>query len=220
MPWTGDVAAVVEAWYPGTSGGEAIARVLTGEINPSGRLPVTFPASLGQLPRPTLDGYPEQRDARITVDYTIEGAAVGYKWFDRKGLQPLYAFGYGLSYTDFAYANLRAEAHDDHLSVRFTIKNAGQREGGDVAQIYVSPLQPNGTNGWEAPKRLAGFQKVILNPGDSTEVKLEVDPRLLAVYDGEQKKWIIAEGNYSVILSRDSRTPVIRTTVHFSRQVL
>jgi beta-glucosidase len=220
MPWIDDVAAILEAWYPGTSGGEAIARVLTGEVNPSGRLPVTFPASLEQLPRPTLDGYPEQRDARINVDYTIEGAAVGYKWFDRQGLRPLYAFGYGLSYTDFAYSNLHAEAHDGHLSVRFTIKNTGERQGRDVAQIYVSPLQPTGVNGWEAPKRLCGFQKVNLNPGGSTEVNLDVDPRLLAVYDSARKKWVIAAGDYSVILSRNARTPVIRTTVHFSQQML
>jgi beta-glucosidase len=220
MPWVGKVAAVLEAWYPGTSGGEAIARVLTGEINPSGRLPVTFPQSLEQLPRPTLDGYPEQPDARITVDYTIEGAAVGYKWFDLKGLKPLYPFGYGLSYTEFAYSDLGADVRDNHLSVRFAMKNTGQHPGQDVAQIYVSPMQPKMADGWEAPKRLGGFKKVNLQPGERTAVNLNVDPRLLAVYDGALKHWIIAEGDYAVILSRDARTPIAGTTVHLSRQIL
>jgi beta-glucosidase len=220
MPWVGKVAAVLEAWYPGTSGGEAIARVLTGEINPSGRLPVTFPQSLEQLPRPTLDGYPEQPDARSTVDYTIEGAAVGYKWFDLKGLKPLYPFGYGLSYTEFAYSDLGADVRDNHLSVRFAMKNTGQNPGQDVAQIYVSPMQPKMADGWEAPKRLGGFKKVNLQPGERTAVNLNVDPRLLAVYDSARKHWIIAEGDYAVTLSRDARAPILGTTVHLSRQIL
>ena len=107
MPWIGKVPAVLEAWYPGSSGGEAIARVLTGEVNPSGRLPLTFPRSLDQLPRPRLDGFPEQRNARISVDYRIEGAAVGYKWFDRRRLEPLFPFGHGLSYSRFRAFRLR-----------------------------------------------------------------------------------------------------------------
>jgi beta-glucosidase len=219
MPWIGKVAAVLEAWYPGTSGGEAIARVLTGEINPSGRLPVTFPQTLEQLPRPTLDGYPEQPGARITVDYTIEGAAVGYKWFDLKGLKPLYPFGYGLSYTEFAYSDLGVDVHDNRLSVRFAMKNTGQRPGQAVAQIYVSPVQPR-TAGWEAPKRLGAFKKTNLQPGEGTAVNLNVDPRLLAVYDSAGKHWIIAEGDYTVTLSRDARSPIVSTTVHLSRQIL
>ena len=220
MPWIDKVAAVLEAWYPGTSGGEAIARVLTGEVNPSGRLPVTFPQSLAQLPRPTLDGYPEQKDARIIVDYTIEGAAVGYKWFDHKGFKPLYPFGYGLSYGDFTYSDLSADVGDNRLRVRFSMRNTGRRQGKYVAQLYVSPVHPDMIDGWEAPKRLCGFQKVNLQPGESTEVNLNVDPRLLAVYDSARKNWVIAEGDYNVTLSKDARTPVAGTKVHLSRQIL
>jgi beta-glucosidase len=220
MPWINKVAAVLEAWYPGTSGGEAIARVLTGDVNPSGRLPITFPQSLEQLPRPILDGYPEQKQARIIVDYTIEGAAVGYKWFDRKGLKPLYPFGYGLSYSDFTYSGLSADVGDNRLRIRFAVKNTGRVQGKYVAEVYVAPLRPEMIEGWEAPKRLCGFQKVNLQPGEITDVDLNIDRRLLAVYDSARKHWVIAEGDYNVTLSKDARTPVASTTVHLSRQIL
>ena len=165
MPWVDKVAALLEAWYPGSSGGEAIARVLTGEVNPSGRLPVTFPRSIEQLPRPHLDGFPEQRNARITVDYTIEGAAVGYKWFDRKRIEPLFPFGHGLSYSSFKLSSLSANVGDKQVSVRFAVTNTGDRAGGYVAQVYVSPMGGAAAAEWESPQRLGGFQKVTLKPG-------------------------------------------------------
>jgi beta-glucosidase len=219
MPWISKVAAVLEAWYPGSSGGEAIARVLTGEVNPSGRLPGTFPASLEQLPRPRLDGVPD-KDARITVDYTIEGAAVGYKWFDRKGLEPLFPFGYGLSYSRFDESNLGATVDNERVSVRFGIRNTGEQPGQYVAQVYVAPVGAEGIHSWEAPKRLCGFTKVRLQPGESTSVSLGIDPRMLAVYDEVSRSWIITGGDYDFILSTDARTAVGRTRVHISRRTL
>ncbi|MDB6102499.1 MAG: Beta-glucosidase [Gammaproteobacteria bacterium] len=220
MPWVDGVAAVLEAWYPGSSGGEAIARVLTGEVNPSGRLPVTFPRSLEQLPRPHLDGFPEQRNARITVDYTIEGAAVGYKWFDRRRFEPLFPFGHGLSYSKFDLSNLAADVGDTRLSVRFAVKNTGDRAGKYVAQVYVSPIGGAAASDWEAPKRLCGFKKVSLQPGESADVSLGVEPRILAVYDEAGKSWIIEEGDYDVSLATDSRNAVTHAKVHISRQTL
>jgi beta-glucosidase len=220
MPWVDRVAAILEAWYPGSSGGEAIARVLTGEVNPSGRLPVTFPRSLEQLPRPQLDGFPERRDARITVDYTIEGAAVGYKWFDRSRLEPLFPFGHGLSYSKFDLSNLSADVHDKSLSIRFAVKNTGDRAGAYVAQVYVSPIGGAAAAGWEAPKRLGGFKKVSLQPGEGIEVSLSIEPRMLAVYDEAGKNWVIEGGDYDVALSTDSRHAVSHTKVHISRQIL
>jgi beta-glucosidase len=220
MPWIGQVAAVLEAWYPGSNGGEAIARVLTGEANPSGRLPVTFPRSLEQLPRPHLDGFPEQRNARISVDYTIEGAAVGYKWFDRKRFEPLFPFGYGLSYSKFELSGLGAEVVDKRLGVQFAVKNTGDRAGGYVAQVYVSPIGGAAAVGWEAPKRLCGFKKVSLPPGESTDVSLSIEPRMLAVYDEAGKSWMIEEGDYDVSLSIDSRSAVTHKKVHISRQTV
>jgi beta-glucosidase len=220
MPWVDRVGAILEAWYPGSSGGEAIARVLTGEVNPSGRLPVTFPRSLEQLPRPHLDGFPEQHNARITVDYTIEGAAVGYKWFDRKRIEPLFPFGHGLSYSRFELSSLSADVGDKQVSVRFAVRNTGDRAGGYVAQVYVSPIGGAAAVEWESPQRLGGFKKVSLKAGEGADVSLTVEPRMLAVYDEAEKSWVIEDGDYDVALSTDSRHAVAHTKVHVSRQVL
>jgi len=199
MPWLPQVQAVLEAWYPGTRGGEAIASVLFGEANPSGHLPVTFPASEAQLPRPVLDGYPEVQDRRFDVDYH-EGAAVGYKWFDLKGYKPLFPFGHGLSYSEFTMADLVATVKDNALYASFTVKNVGKLAGKEVAQVYVAPLDVC----WEAPKRLVGFHKVDVKPGASTTAVITVDPRLLAMYDSASKTWKVAAGDYKVILAADA----------------
>lgn len=212
MPWLSKVGAVVEAWYPGSEGGEAIASVLTGAVDASGRLPVTFPASLDQLPRPVLDGDPKKPDDLFAVDYTIEGAAVGYKWFDKKGHQPLFAFGHGLSYTTFAYDNLKAEAKGGALTVSFDVKNTGKRAGKAVPQVYVSPK----AGGWEAPQRLAGFSKVELAPGASTRVVLTIDPRLLATWNEKAHGWSVAAGDYAITLGASSRETAARTQVAVS----
>ncbi len=196
MPWLPDVAAVLEAWYPGTSGGEAIAGILFGEVNPSGHLPATFPASVAQLPRPVLDGYPDGNERRFDVDYH-EGAAVGYKWFDLKGLKPLFPFGHGLSYTDFTLSGLKATVRDGIVTASFTVANTGKVAGKEVAQVYVAPVGAR----WEAPKRLGGFAKVDVRPGAAAQASVTIDPRLLAVYDAATKRWNVAAGEYRVILA-------------------
>ncbi len=205
MPWLSKVGAVVEAWYPGSAGGEAIARVLSGEVDASGRLPVSFPKSEADLPRPKLDGLDKASGEQFDVDYSIEGAAVGYKWYDAKKIEPLFAFGHGLSYSQFAYSNLKVGAAGEKVTVSFDVKNTGARAGKDVPQIYVSPKA--GANGvsWEAPKRLAGFQKVSLAPGAVQHVVLSVDPRLLATWDGKAHGWSIAAGQYDIALGSSSR---------------
>ncbi|WP_165189169.1 beta-glucosidase [Caulobacter soli] len=202
MPWLSKVGAVAEAWYAGTNGGEAIARVLTGEVNPSGRLPITFPQSADQLPRQTIDCDPAKPEDFCDVDYKIEGAAVGYKWFDQKGHKPLFAFGHGLSYSTFGYSGLKASVVGDKLTVSFTVKNTGKTAGKDVPQVYVGP---KAGSGWEAPRRLVGFKKVDLAPGATTKVSVTVDPRLLATFDSKAKTWIIAPGAYEVSLGASSR---------------
>jgi len=199
MPWVSKTPAVLEAWYPGTSGGEAIARVLFGAVNPSGHLPATFPVSEQQLPRPTLDGDPKQPELRFTVDYK-EGAAVGYKWFDKQGLTPLFPFGHGLSYTTFSYSSLASQVKDGRLHVRFKVTNTGNVAGKDVPQVYVSPLAAK----WEAPKRLAGWDKVALQPGESKEVDVVVEPRILGMFDEKSKTWRIAKGKYKLVLAEDA----------------
>jgi beta-glucosidase len=216
MPWLARTPAVLEAWYPGTSGGEAIARVLFGAVNPSGHLPATFPASVQQLPRPTLDGDRKHEDQPFTVHYT-EGAAVGYKWFDLKGYKPLFPFGHGLSYTTFAYAGLGAAFQDGRLHVRFKVTNTGKVAGKDVPQVYVSPL---GTK-WEAPKRLAGWDKLSLQPGESKEVEVSVEPRVLGMFDEASKTWHIAKGKYKLVLARDAAgSGASSVTVELPAQVL
>ena len=198
MPWLDKAAAVLEAWFPGTRGAPAIADVLVGNVNPSGHLPITFPASLDQLPRPVLDGGKDDKKI-YTADYDIEGAAVGYKWFDKKGLKPLFPFGYGLSYTTFDMTEVHpVDVTRDGLIVGFTVKNTGVVAGKSVAQIYVSG------DGWEAPKRLGGFAKLDLAPGESKSGEVTVDPRLLATYDSASKTWIVAAGKYTVMLGDSS----------------
>lgn len=215
MPWLKDVGAVVEAWYPGSKGGTAIARVLTGEASPSGRLPVTFPAALSQLPRPKLDGDITKPDLRPDANYDIEGAAIGYKWFDKKGLKPLFAFGHGLSYSSFGYADLKTSTAGDKLSVSFTVTNTGKTAASDIPQVYVAA--PAAAS-WEAPKRLGGWDKVTLQPGESKAVTVTVEPRLLATFDTASKTWNVAAGDYEVILARSATDPVTKATATLGAQ--
>jgi beta-glucosidase len=193
-PWAARVPAIVEAWYPGRMGGAAIANVLTGKVNPSGRLPMTFPKSLDQLPHP---GEPRKMEATYS-----EGATVGYKWFDAKGLSPQFPFGHGLSYTRFAYSGLAVTSTDAGVVATVTVTNTGERAGADAVQLYVSP--PAGS-GWEAPKRLAGFAKVMLWPGHSTRVSMSVDPRLLAVWNAKAPGWSRGAGSYTFSAAHSSR---------------
>jgi beta-glucosidase len=215
MPWLPNVSAVVEAWYPGTQGGEAIASVLFGEVNPSGHLPATFPQSESQLPRPVLDGFTAPPDMRFDVTYH-EGATVGSKWFDLKGLTPLFPFGHGLSYTDFTLSDLTASASGGVLQASFTVRNVGRRAGKEVAQVYVAPLGAK----WEAPKRLAGFQKVEVQPGAGVKASVTVDPRLLAMYESASKTWKVAKGDYKVILAASATDrQAVSTVVHLEAAV-
>ena len=195
MPWVDKTPAVLEAWYPGTRGGEAIARVLFGEVDAAGRLPATFAASLDQLPHPTLADNGGKPHEPFDVSYS-EGAAVGYKWFDKQKIKPLFPFGHGLSYTHFTYSGLSAKPAGNSVEVSFTVTNDGSREGKAVPQVYVGA--DNANAGWEAPKRLGGFAKLDLAPGASRSVTLTVDPRLLAVYT---KGWTIKAGTYTVSLA-------------------
>jgi beta-glucosidase len=216
MPWLNDVSAIVEAWYPGTEGGEAIARILTGEVNPSGHLPMTFPVSESQLPRPKIDGDPAKDGVHFLTNYNIEGAAVGYKWFDLKGLTPLFPFGHGLSYTKFSYSNVKIEKKNDDIRMTFKVTNSGKVAGKTVAQVYVASK----VKGWESPKRLNAWAKLSLNPGETLQGSIHVDPHLLAVYDGSTKKWKIRAGEYQVILAESASAPVGTGKIHLASRQL
>lgn len=194
MPWHGKVKAVLETWFPGRAGGSAIANLLTGKANPSGALPVTFPASVAQLPHPA-------EPPKGTVNYT-EGAAVGYKWFDKKGAKPLYAFGHGLSYTTFKVTDLNVFRNaKGALVATVSLTNTGQRPGGKAVQLYVA--HP----GWEAPRRLAGFHKFELAPGQSETARIEIDPRLLATWSQQPRSWKVDRGTYSFSAALSSDAP-------------
>jgi len=208
MPWASNVKAILAAFYPGAAGGEAIARLLTGAVNPSGRLPITFPASTDQLVRPTITG--QSKGPPFTVRYT-EGAAVGYKWFELKGHKPLYAFGHGLSYTSFELGGLKAQNAGGKVTASFSIRNTGARDGASVGQVYVRAPQDAK---WEAPRRLAGFQKLALKPGESGTATVSIDPRLLATFDEAKGDWVIAPGSYELQLGASSDD--IRATVRLT----
>src|SRR5579875_1546681 len=173
MPWLSQVAAVVDAWYPGQTSGTALADVLFGTVDPGGHLPVTFPQSLSQVPAATTARFPGNGS---TVQYS-EGLDVGYRWYDAKHITPMFPFGYGLSYTRFAFSNLRVSppvtdgVHDVRVSA--TITNVGTRAGSDVAQLYLGDPAPAG----EPPRQLPGFQRVTLKPGQSARVHFTVTPR-------------------------------------------
>ncbi|MFG6430218.1 beta-glucosidase family protein [Roseateles sp. LYH14W] len=208
MPWHKDVKAILAAFYPGARGGEAITRLLTGAVNPSGRLPLTFPASADQLVRPKITGKSE--GPLFTVRYT-EGAAVGYKWFDLQGHKPLYAFGHGLSYTSFELGGLQASQAKAQVTVKFSVKNTGKREGASVGQVYIRA--PHSAK-WEAPRRLVGFDKLKLKPGETGTSAVKIDPRLLATFDEATGQWVIAPGTYEVQLGAGSDD--IRATTKLS----
>lgn len=213
MPWLARVPAVLEAFYPGIRGGAAIARVLTGKVNPSGHLPLSFPASSDQLAHPVLPGLgkPNDTPAQITYD---EGAAIGYKWYDRKAYQPLFAFGHGLSYTNFALSHLTAHRAGRAIRVRFLIRNSGKREGKGVGQVYIAPADWR-TAGWEAPKRLGAFAKAALRPGQTKAIDVMIDPRLLAIYEEAGDKWHIRAATYRLMLGQasDALTESVKVTL-------
>jgi beta-glucosidase len=196
MPWRNKVKAIVEAWYPGQAGGQAIAEVLTGAVNPSGRLPVTFPSDLSQTPRPELPGLDTAWGTPTTIHYD-EGAEVGYRWFAKKSKKPLYAFGYGLSYTTFAYSNLNVSGGDT-VTATFIVTNTGDRAGADVPQLYLTEAAG------DKRVRLLGFERVELQPGKSRKVTITADPRLLARFDGNAGQWRIDKGVYLVALGKDA----------------
>lgn len=201
MPWLADVNAVLQAWYPGQRGGQAIAKILTGVISPSGRLPMTFPASTEQLPRPAIKGFDPARRAPFGLGAPVEpfavvfneGSDVGYRWFERTDAKPLFAFGHGLTYTTFAYEDLQLVGGNE-LRATFTLTNTGERAGVEVAQLYAAP--PGRTH------RLAGWARVELQPGESRKVTIAADPRLLASYDTKAGAWRRADGAFSVYVGK------------------
>jgi beta-glucosidase len=203
MPWLDQVGAVLETWYPGGDGGKAIANLLSGKVNPSGRLPVSWPRDLSQLPRKEIPGVSGGTQPE-SVDYAIEGANVGYRWYQSRGIKPLFPFGYGLSYTSFQHGALKVDTKGTQLEATVDITNTGSRAGAEVAQVYVHV--PGARSA-----RLAGYAKAFLKPGEHRTLTIPLEPRLLADFDTARHAWMIRGGQYSVAEGRSSEdlgTPV------------
>jgi beta-glucosidase len=213
MPWLAQVNAVLEAWYPGQAGGPAIADLLFGVTNPSGKLPITFPASVSQLPRPNIP-QPPDGSTPFNVNYT-EGYNVGYKWYDVNNLTPLFPFGYGLSYTTFAITNPalvnNLSATTPNFQVTFTLANTGKLAGSEVAQVYLGlPASLN-----EPPRRLVGWKKVPLQPGASQQVTIEIDQNdsshPMSYWDTGSNSWVVSPGVYTIYLGNSEAASSLTT---------
>ncbi len=203
MPWAGKVSGIVEAWYAGSKGADAVANLLFGDVNPSGKLPITFPRSERDLPHPTLivptaaqlgpDAVMKTGEAKPTFEVRYdEGLKVGYKWYDAEKKAVLFPFGYGLSYTSYGYSGLKLNL-GRRIIAKFTLKNTGKREGMEIAEVYAALPPDSG----EPPKRLVGWSKVSLRPGESREVSISIDPRYLSVYDEKTDTWKLVPGEYT-----------------------
>ncbi len=216
MPWLGSVTAVLEAWFPGLRGGQAIANLLFGVVNPSGKLPMTFPASVAQLPNPVIAG---SNDATtpFLVDYSA-GFNVGYKWYDSQNLAPLFSFGYGLSYTTFSFTNKKLvdnlTASNPNFQVTFDLSNTGPVSGAEVGQVYLGLPASTG----EPPKRLVGWQKVYLPAGALQHVAVEVDQNdsshPMSYWDVSSNGWLVANGDYTVYLGNSHDNATQLGTIH------
>ncbi|NTX47148.1 beta-glucosidase [Burkholderia cepacia] len=202
MPWLANVHGVLEAWYPGAQGGQAIADLLFGDANPSGRLPLTFPKQEADLPQPAID------PSRTQTIYA-EGLAYGYRWFDAKAIEPLFPFGYGLSYTTYALSAMSARADAaGNVTVGVTVTNTGARAGAQTVQIYAALPASLG----EPPKRLVGWTKVALQPGEARTVSVAVPAQRFAVWDANAHAWRIAAGSYGLSAAASSRDPQAQST--------
>ena len=196
MPWVDYVKGVLEAWYPGIGGAQALAAILFGDVNPSARLPVTFARTDADLPHPQVTGIdlkPANRPPPFDVPYT-EGLKVGYKWFEAEHKEPLFPFGFGLSYTSYTYSSLEADGKT--RTVSFRLKNTGKRAGTEVAQVYVSLPAAAG----EPFKRLVAWERVALKAGEAKTVTLQLDPLYLSVFNAQKDAWELTPGEYKAFV--------------------
>jgi beta-glucosidase len=205
MPWLGDVRAVVDQWYAGIENGNAIAALLYGQANPSGKLPQTFPKSLADMPARTPEQYPG-KDGKA---HYSEGLKVGYRWFDSERIAPLFPFGYGLSYTTFRYSGAKAKAERASANVSFTLKNTGARRGAEIAQVYVGFPKWTG----EPPRQLKGFEKVELDPGAAKRVTVSLGKRAFSYWDEGKKAWRVGRGCYTIAVGGSSRSLPLKAAV-------
>ena len=211
MPWLDNVSAVLEAWFAGSKGADAVANILFGDVNPSAKLPMTFPRSEADLPHPNLVIPPKEAQGRAAVmksgeakpTFAVtydEGLKVGYKWYDAENKPVLFPFGFGLSYTTYSYSGLKVNPGKETI-VTFTVKNTGPRPGDEIAQVYAALPDSAG----EPPKRLVGWSKVHLNPGESREVSVKVPAEYLSIYGENPDAWKLVPGSYTFMAGPSSK---------------
>jgi beta-glucosidase len=221
MPWADQVSGILEAWFAGSRGAEAVANILFGDVNPSAKLPMTFPRSEADLPHPTLVKPPKatidadrQGWKRIAAGLPVfqvtydEGVKVGYKWYDAENKPVLFPFGYGLSYTTYSYSNLNVTP-GTNSHVTFTVTNTGNRAGEEVAEVYASLPAAAA----EPPKRLVGWSKVKLNAGESKDVTVDVDPKYLSIFNVEKNAWELLPGDYGFMVGGSSQSLPLKASV-------
>ncbi|MBV8569338.1 MAG: glycoside hydrolase family 3 C-terminal domain-containing protein [Acidobacteriaceae bacterium] len=224
MPWIESVAGVMEAWYAGSKGADAVANILFGDVNPSAKLPMTFPRSVNDLPHPHLVTPPpgaqgkaavmRSGEAKPTFSVTYdEGLKVGYKWYDAEKKPVLFPFGYGLSYTTYSYSGIKVE-HGTDTTVRFTLTNTGTRAGAEIAQIYAELPPAAG----EPPKRLVAWSKVQLKAGESKEVTVHIDPKYLSIYNEARDAWELVPGSYSFLAGGSSQDLPLHEAITLGEQ--
>lgn len=212
MPWIDNVQAVIETWFPGIGGAQSLADILFGDVDPSGRLAITFPKDDAQLPRPQIPGLAAEQGAGgmpeaahhheplpFNLDYNIEGACVGYKWFESQHETPLFPFGYGLSYTTYAFSDLRVDAKQRRAT--FTVRNTGSRAGTEVAQVYAVLPASTGENTY---KRLVGWDRVKLAPGESKTITVPMNKLTLSIFDVAKNAFIMVPGSYTILAGSSS----------------
>lgn len=203
MPWVNEVPAIVQDWYLGSEAGSALAAILMGDVNPSGKLPFTFPVKLEDVPAHSLGEYSAVRSREVTDIKYNESIFVGYRWTDKqKKVKPLFSFGHGLSYTTFAYGKPTADSKslsaDGTLTVRVTVKNTGAREGQEVVQLYISDKKSSLPR---PVKELKGFKKIKLAPGEEKEVTFTIGKEALSYFDDAQHAWVAEPGKFEAIIA-------------------
>jgi beta-glucosidase len=211
MPWIDKVSGVLEAWYAGSKGADAVANILFGDVNPSAKLPMTFPRNEADLPHPQRvipppgalgkEAVMRTGEAKPTFEaHYDEGLKVGYKWYDAEKKPVLFPFGFGLSYTSYAYSDLKVKS-GKQTTVTFTVKNTGSRSGAEIAEVYVAVPADTG----EPPKRLVGWSKVKLQAGESKEVTVNIEASYLSIFDEASESWKMPPGAYSFMAGGSSQ---------------
>ena len=215
MPWIDKVAGLIEAWYPGQEDGTAIAAVVYGDVNPSGKLPLTFPRTADQIPTNTAEQWPGVNGSSA---YS-EKLDVGYRWYDAHQVQPLFPFGFGLSYTTFGLSDLKVSPAKlagtyakSNVEVDLQVKNTGKRDGAEVIQVYVEQPETNE----EPPRQLRAFTKVVLKAGESQRVHMSLSQRSFSIYDSNREAWTMPGGTYKILVGTSSRDLPLAGTVNVS----